>query len=108
MTAPAATPTKYTLRECARMARCSTEALRQRINRGELVAERSKVGGRYLVRADEVRRMGWLDAGDGPGHEVVTSQPYRDEAVRELRQRVATIQVELAAVGRVLADMGEG
>lgn len=95
---------KYTLSEIARKARCSTEALRQRIATGKLVAERG-VGGKYLVRADEARRHGWLDDNEGPGHEVLTSAPRRDEAVRRLQMLHAETQRLCAEMGKIIAEL---
>lgn len=104
MTAQLVTPQKYTLAELAKVARCSTQALRDRIDRGTLVAERG-VGGKWLVRADEAHRHGWYAEATVPGHEVVSSAPERDDAVRALRRCIATMGIALAEAQRVLSEI---
>jgi hypothetical protein len=44
------TPQKYTLAELAKVARCSTQALRNRIESGTLAAERG-IGGKWPASA---------------------------------------------------------
>lgn len=98
------TPQKYTLAELAKVARCSTQALRNRIESGTLAAERG-VGGKWLVRADEAHRHGWYADDAGPGHDQVTSA--RDDRVRELRRLYAETQRQAAETMRLCAEMGQ-
>lgn len=103
MTAQLGTPQKYTLAELAKVARCSTQALRNRIESGTLAAERG-IGGKWLVRADEAHRHGWYADTAGPGHEVVSS-PRHDEEIARLRRLHAETVRLCAEMGQIIAEL---
>lgn len=48
-------PDMLTSAEAAQLLRCSTQTVRNLVNRGELTGAR--VGGRYLIHAESVQRM---------------------------------------------------
>lgn len=105
MTAPATTPQKYTLSELAKVARCSTQALRNRIDAGTLKAERSEVGGKWLVRADEAHRHGWYaEDSAAPGHEARGGDDVVRAREKALTELIEDLELALTRARRALGE----